>query len=114
MAAYGFHPLFDNIMKQKVLSQNVMSFYYARTDGGSSSMMTIGGVDKSLFHGSIRYHDVIHKFYWTIRADDILLGDKSLGLCPPDGCKVVADTGTSLLTGPSGPLNKLLSKDFFA
>ena len=62
--------------------------------------MTIGGTDPSLYEGEIHYHDVIHEFYWTILAEDILLGDKSLGLCP-EGCKLVVDTGTSLLTGPS-------------
>jgi hypothetical protein len=63
--------------------------------------MTIGGVDKELYEGQMHYHDVVDRFYWTIKADDILLGEESLGLCPYDGCKVVADTGTSLLTGPT-------------
>ena len=74
--------------------------------------MTVGGVDKNLYSGDIRYHDVVHEFYWTILAEDIMLGDQSLGLCPLAGCKVVADTGTSLLTGPQTPLNKLLSTPF--
>ena len=108
MAAYGFHPLFDNIMDQGVLDKNVMSFYYDRTEDSSRSVMTIGGVDKDLYEGKIHYHDVVHKYYWTVKADDILLGDQSLDLCGLNGCKVVADTGTSLLTGPSGPLNSLL------
>lgn len=71
--------------------------------------MTLGGVKKDLFKGEIEYHPVVHEYYWTIKADDILLGEESLGLCHPvHGCKVVADTGTSLLTGPSRPLDKLL------
>jgi hypothetical protein len=71
--------------------------------------MTLGGVKEDLYQGEIEYHPVIHQYYWTLKADDILLGDKSLGLCSPThGCKVVADTGTSLLTGPSKPLDKLL------
>ena len=109
MAAYGFHPIFDNIMDQGTLDHNVISFYYSRSDGSETSQMTIGGTDPSLYEGEIKYHPVVHEYYWTIMAEDILLGDKSLGLCPREGCKVVADTGTSLLTGPSTPLNKLLS-----
>lgn len=72
--------------------------------------MTIGGVDPSLYKGEIEYHKVVHEYYWTLKADNILLGDQDLGLCGNSGCKVVADTGTSLLTGPSRPLDKLLSK----
>ena len=89
-----------------------MSFFYSRSDGSSTSQMTIGGTDPDLYHGDIAYHDVVHEYYWTIMAEDILLGENSLGLCPTVGCKVVADTGTSLLTGPSTPLNKLLSNNF--
>ena len=91
-----------------------MAFFFARRPGGSSSQLNIGGTDSSLYEGDIRYHDVIRKFYWTLLADDILLGDKSLGLCPYSGCKVVADTGTSLLTGPTKQLNKLLSNYYIA
>jgi cathepsin D len=36
-----------------------------------------------------------------------LVNDKDLGLCDR-GCKVVADTGTSLLTGPSDDVMNLL------
>jgi len=72
--------------------------------------MTVGAVNPELYDGDIKYHDVVHEYYWTIKADNILLGDEDLGLCDPvRGCKVVADTGTSLLTGPSRPLDVLLN-----
>jgi len=56
----------------------------------------------------MNYHNVVDKYYWTIKADDILIGGKSVGACD-GGCNVVADTGTSLLTGPSSELRLLLS-----
>ena len=110
MAAYGFHPLFDNIMKQHVLSENVFSFYYDRESSSENSEFILGGVDETKYVGDINYHKVTNEYYWTIKAEAILLGDKDLGLCVDDGCKLVADTGTSLLTGPSFELDKLLDQ----
>jgi cathepsin D len=42
-----------------------------------------------------------------MEADNILVGGKDVGLCK-NKCRVVADTGTSLLTGPSDDLMNLV------
>lgn len=43
-----------------------------------------------------------------IKAENILVNGKDVGLCPAHGCKLIADTGTSLITGPTDDLLKLL------
>ena len=49
------------------------------------------------------------RYYWMIKADNILVGGEDIGLCP-SGCKVIADSGTSLITGPTDDLFTLLEK----
>ena len=53
-------------------------------------------------------YSVIDKYYWMIKAENILVGGKDVGLCPKTGCRLIADTGTSLLTGPSDELFRLM------
>lgn len=67
----------------------------------------MGGWDNDHFSGELHFHNVVNKFYWLLDADNILVNNKDVGLCK-HGCKVVADTGTSLLTGPSDDLYDLL------
>jgi cathepsin D len=106
MAAYGLTPVFDSIINNKLLKKNIMTFYYS-TDATTDGQITLGFVDPAKFMGKLRYYKVIDKFYWAIQLDDILLDGQSLGLCA-GGCKAVVDTGTSLITGPTRTLSKLL------
>ena len=96
-------------MDQKKLDKNVFSFYFNRNEDTYGSKMILGGVDTSLFTGSINYADVVDPYYWTIKCDKILVGGSDkLELCR--NCNVIADTGTSLITGPSNKLSKLLNE----
>eukprot|EP01017_Pseudomicrothorax_dubius_P013390 TRINITY_DN1586_c0_g1_i2.p1 TRINITY_DN1586_c0_g1~~TRINITY_DN1586_c0_g1_i2.p1 ORF type:complete len:433 (+),score=118.10 TRINITY_DN1586_c0_g1_i2:93-1391(+) len=109
MAAYDMNPVFDNVMKQSLLQNNVFSFYYDRNEGQATSQLILGGVDESLVQGEVKYYPVIDQYYWTIEADKIMIGGKDLGLCKPK-CRLIADTGTSLMTGPTGDLTSLLDQ----
>ena len=108
MAAYGIVPVFDNIINQKLLKRNIMSFYYSVNEN-TEGEITLGYINPKRFKGKLIYYKVIDEFYWMIKIDDIRLGDKSLNLCPKGkGCRAIVDTGTSLITGPTKDLRVLL------
>jgi hypothetical protein len=77
----------------------MFSLYLSREAGKEKSKLILGGIDKSVYTGDINWHKVTDNYYWTVEADNILVGGKDIGLCKNKKCKVVADTGTSLLTG---------------
>ena len=106
MAAYNMSPLFDNLMKQNKLKHNIFSFYLNNLLDKSESKLVIGGVDSSLYEGKLHYYKVVDQYYWTIEAEKILVGGEDIGIC--NKCKLVVDTGTSLITGPYEDLQKLL------
>lgn len=68
MAAYNFNPLVDNVMKQKKLDHNQFSFYLSPKEGAEESLIIFGGYDVDLMEGGLKYHSVIDKYYWMIKA----------------------------------------------
>ena len=104
--------ILDNIMKYDLLKKNIMSFYYTLNDEDDGEI-TFGYINENKYLGDIKFYNVIDKYYWTIKLDDILLNDKSINLCNKNNqkyCKAVIDTGTTLFTGPSQDLKILLQK----
>ena len=81
MSINGIVPVFDSIISQKLLKQNIIAFYYSVSENALGEI-TIGYINPDRFTGKLIYYKVIDQFYWTIRLDDIRVGDQSLGLCP--------------------------------
>lgn len=102
------------LVAQKQLAHNVFAFYL--TSGGKSgSMLTLGGPDKDYYTGELSYVPVslAGKLlpYWLVSSKDIKLGGVTTGSCSWWlGCKMVVDTGTSVLAGPPAAMNSLISK----
>ncbi|CAK62205.1 unnamed protein product (macronuclear) [Paramecium tetraurelia] len=105
MASQNFNPLFEKIMQQKLLVRNIYflsTFQHMKFP--RSFEFTLGGWNNDHFTGELHFHNVADNIigYWMQ-----ITFWKDIGLCK-HGCKVVADTGTSLLTGPSDGLYDLL------
>lgn len=108
MARSGFNPVFDNIIQEGKLSRNVFSFYFERSEEEGSHLM-LGGVDKSLIEGDITFFPVVAKRFWAIEASAILVDGKDVGLCK-GGCRLLVDSGTSLITAPDEEFDILMGK----
>ncbi|KAA0721501.1 Cathepsin E [Triplophysa tibetana] len=95
-------PVFDNMISQKSVDEPVFSFYLKSNGSGFGGEVLFGGVDETLFVPPVNWVPVSQKGYWQFRIDGVKV-QGALGFChrTPHGCQAIADTGTSLIAGPS-------------
>ncbi|XP_068595523.1 cathepsin D [Brachionichthys hirsutus] len=102
----GVLPVFDNIMSQKKVGENVFSFYLNRNpDTEPGGELLLGGTDPKYYSGDFTYANVTRQAYWQIHMAGLTVGGQ-LTLCR-DGCEAIVDTGTSLITGPVAEVRSL-------
>ncbi|KAL5578779.1 hypothetical protein UlMin_011221 [Ulmus minor] len=94
-------PLWYNMVNQGLVKEPVFSFWLNRkADEEEGGELVFGGVDPSHFKGKHTYVPVTRKGYWQFDMGDVLIGGKPTGYCR-GGCAAIADSGTSLLVGPT-------------
>lgn len=99
-------PVFDNVIEQKLVDQNVFSFYLNRDPGATpGGELLFGGIDPQYYTGQLNWVNVTRKAYWQIQMDKVDVGN-GLTVCK-DGCAAIVDTGTSLITGPTDEVKQL-------
>ena len=104
LSAHKTNPIFDNIIAQNNLKQNIFSFFLSKSQGSVRSQLILGGFDENLIDGEVVYHDLLEEYYWTIELEKILIDGQDSNLCHK--CKAIIDTGTSLITGPSKAISQ--------
>ncbi|VDD82466.1 unnamed protein product [Mesocestoides corti] len=94
-------PVFYNLVRRNLVAQPVNS-----TDVIGGEIM-IGGIDERYIDGPIIYTQVTREAYWEFRVQGITVN--GVPLCE-GGCSAIADTGTSLIAGPTESVRRLAAE----
>ncbi|KAL9260673.1 Aspartic proteinase A1-like protein [Drosera capensis] len=95
------------MMEQGLVNEPVFSFWLNRNaENEEGGEIVFGGVDPSHFKGNHTYVPVTQKGYWQFSLDDVLIGTEPTGYCA-GGCSAIADSGTSLLAGPTAIITQI-------
>ncbi|XP_035871338.1 renin isoform X1 [Phyllostomus discolor] len=108
-AVAGVTPVFDHILSQRVLKEDVFSVYYSRNSKNSHLLggeIVLGGSDPQYYQGNFHYVSISKTGSWQIKMKGVSVRSATL-LCE-DGCMAVVDTGASYISGPTSSLRLLM------
>ncbi|XP_068189381.1 renin isoform X2 [Antennarius striatus] len=103
----GITPVFDRIMSQHILKEEVFSIYYSRdTKHSPGGELVLGGTDPNYYTGNFNYMDTKDNGRWEISMKGISVGMQMM-FCA-EGCTAVIDSGSSHITGPASSVSMLM------
>eukprot|EP01132_Coremiostelium_polycephalum_P009078 gene9078-11118_t len=103
-------PVFYNMISQNLVSEPLFSFWLSKTPGSNGGELSFGQIDNTKYSGPITYVPLTNQTYWEFKLDDVQMSGNSLGFCGSQGCRAIADSGTSLIAGPSQFVNAINAK----
>lgn len=105
LAEPGVTPVFDQAAQQNLLKHKMFAFFLtSRKDEllkGFQSDLTFGYYDRAKYTGDIHWNDILYKFMFGVKLNDILVNGKSLNLCEDRDCLITFDSGTSGFSIPN-------------
>ncbi|KAJ4725128.1 putative Aspartic proteinase [Melia azedarach] len=94
-------PVWYNMVNQGLINEPVFSFWFNRNaDEEEGGEIVFGGMDPDHYKGEHTYVPVTRKGYWQFDMGDVMIDGQTTGFCG-SGCAAIADSGTSLLAGPT-------------
>ncbi|ONK81650.1 uncharacterized protein A4U43_C01F31480 [Asparagus officinalis] len=103
-------PVWYNMVGQKLIRDPVFSFWLNRKNGEvQGGELVFGGSDPNHFKGERTYVPVTQKGYWQFNMGEVLIAGKKTGFCS-GGCAAIADSGTSLIAGPTPVITEINQK----
>ncbi|XP_068834030.1 pregnancy-associated glycoprotein 1-like [Capricornis sumatraensis] len=104
MSAIGAIPIFDNLKKQGAISEPVFAFYLSKCRV-SGCVVMFGSVDKDYYQEGLNWVPLDKIADRRINMDHISMKRKVIACS--GGCHVIVDTGTSVILGPTRPVNNI-------
>mmetsp|Transcript_23801 Transcript_23801/g.62712 ORF Transcript_23801/g.62712 Transcript_23801/m.62712 type:complete len:409 (-) Transcript_23801:93-1319(-) len=102
--------IFDCMIRDKVLKQNMFAVFFGASDTEESEI-TFGEYKKSRMASDLFWVPVSNPGYWQVEMQDIAVQNGRQNLCGGQkNCQVAVDTGTSLMAGPTDIINALIDK----
>ncbi|XP_045312303.1 renin isoform X2 [Leopardus geoffroyi] len=105
-AVGGVTPVFDHILSQGVLKEDVFSVYYSRNSHLLGGEVVLGGSDPQYYQGNFHYVSISKTGSWQIKMKGVSV--RSATVVCEEGCMVVVDTGASYISGPTSSLRLLM------
>lgn len=99
-------PVWYNLLSQGVVKDPVFSFWLNRdpnAPAGKGGELILGGVDPNHYSGNFTFVPLLSETYWEFDVGSIGIG----GTTYCRDCKAIADSGTSLLAGPSAIVKQI-------
>ncbi|KAI6068373.1 Pepsin A-like protein [Aix galericulata] len=104
ISSSGATPVFDNMMSQGLVAQDLFSVYLSNDDK-SGSFVLFGGIDPAYTTNGISWIPLSAETYWQITMERVFVGEKAVACY--FSCQAIVDTGTSLLAVPTFALKRI-------
>jgi len=98
-------PLLDYMVMQNLVPSNSFGMYLSTSSSGMrQGQLTLGGINKSLFTGSLVYTPIIDDMWYVITMGALSVPGQVI----TTGASAIVDSGTSCLAGPTQAVNTLM------
>ncbi|NWZ30947.1 PEPA protein, partial [Asarcornis scutulata] len=104
ISSSGATPVFDNMMSQGLVAEDLFSVYLSKDDK-SGSFVLFGGIDPAYTTNGISWIPLSAETYWQITMERVFVGERSVACY--FSCQAIVDTGTSLLAVPTLALKRI-------